>query len=347
TIWLVAFGTTISSLWILIANSWMQNPVGFELVNGRAQMTDFAAIVTNPNIFYQFPHVVFGAFSTAGFFVVAISGYRLLRRRSPDDERLFTRSLRIGLLFGLASILFTMTIGHLGGQFMLDKQPMKLAAAEGLWESESPASLSFFQIGDEKNRTSIVNIRIPSLLSFLTYDSFEGHVPGINEINALYRQQFAAAYGPDADYVPPMIWLIYWSFRAMVGFGGLMSLVAVAGLFLWWRGKLAQARWFLRLLPFTIILPYVANATGWMLTEMGRQPWIVQGLMRTEQGLSPNLTVADLWISLIGFTLVYGLLAAADFYLLWKYATRGTGGSALLPRPSADADDDANLNVAY
>jgi cytochrome d ubiquinol oxidase subunit I len=229
---------------------------------------------------------------------------------------------------------------------MVEKQPMKLAAAEGLWQTESPASLSFFQIGDEESRSSILNIRIPSLLSFLTYDQFDGMVPGINDLNAFYQQQYADVYGPDADYVPPMIWMTYWSFRAMVGFGGLMSLIALVGIFLWWRGRLAQAKWFLTLLPFTIILPYVANSTGWMLTELGRQPWIVQGLMRTEEGLSPNLTVTDLWISLIGFTVVYGVLAVADFYLLWKYATKGQGGDELLPLPQAD-EDDAELEVAY
>lgn len=346
TIWLVAAGATLSSLWILIANGWMQHPVGFEIVDGRAQMTDFAAIVTNPNVFLQFPHVVFGAFTTAGFFIAAISAYRLLRERTEDEHLMFVRSLRIGLLFGLAAVMVTMVVGHLSGQFMLEKQPMKLAAAEGLWETESPASLSFFQIGDEDSRTPVINVRIPSLLSFLVYDTFDGMVPGINDLNAFYQQQYADAYGPDADYVPPMIWMIYWSFRAMVGFGVLMSAIAVVGIFLWWRGKLAQARWFLLLLPFTILLPYVANSTGWMLTELGRQPWIVQGLMRTEQGLSPNLTVADLWITLIGFTLVYGVLAVADFYLLWKFATGGRGGDELLPLPDAEQDD-ADLKVAY
>lgn len=346
TIWMVAAGTTLSSLWILIANSWMQNPVGYEIVNGRAQMIDFGAIVTNPNIPLQFPHVVFGAFTTAGFFLVAISGYRLLRHTTPEEQLMFTRSLRIGLVFGLTAVMITMVVGHLSGQFMVEKQPMKLASAEGLWESESPASLSFFQIGDEETRTSIVNIRIPSLLSFLTYDQFDGLVPGINDLNAYYQTQYADVYGPDADYVPPMIWLTYWSFRAMVGFGVLMSAIAVVGLFLWWRGLLTKARWFLFVLPFTIVLPYIANSTGWMLTEMGRQPWIVQGLMRTEEGISPNLTVTDLWISLIGFTLVYGLLAVADFYLLWKYATSSAAGDELLPLPKPQ-EDDVDLRTAY
>jgi len=346
SIWMVAAGTTISSLWILIANSWMQNPVGYEIVNGRAQMVDFGAVITNRNIYYQFPHVVLSAITTAGFFIIAISGYRLLRQKTADEQIMFTRSLRIGLLLGLAAVMSTMFIGHLSGQFMVDKQPMKLAAAEGLWETESPASLSFFQIGDEDNRESVINIRIPSLLSFLTYDQFSGMVPGINDLNHYYQQQYADVYGPNADYVPPMIWMTYWSFRAMVGFGILMSAISVFGLFLWWRGKLAHAKWFLRLLPFTIILPYVANSTGWMLTELGRQPWIVQGLMRVEEGISPNLTVTDLWISLIGFTAVYGALMVADFYLLWKYATTSKGGDELLPLPKVD-EDDGQLEVAY
>lgn len=346
TIWMVALGTTISSLWILIANSWMQNPVGYELVNGRAQMTDFGAVITNPNIFLQFPHVLFGAFTTAGFFIVAISGYRLLRRKTVSEQLMFTRSLRIGLVFGLSAVLVTMVVGHLSGQFMVDKQPMKLAAAEGLWETESPAALSFFQVGDEASRTSVLNIRIPSLLSFLTYDQFDGLVPGINDLNAYYQVQYADIYGPDADYVPPLIWMTYWSFRAMVGFGVLMSVIALVGIFLWWRGRLVNVRWFLALLPFTIVLPYIANSTGWMLTELGRQPWIVQGLMRTEQGLSPNLTATDLWITLIGFTLIYGALAVADFYLLWKYATIRDGDEALIPLPEAQQDT-PDLKAAY
>lgn len=345
-IWLVAFATTISSLWILIANSWMQNPVGFAIVDGQARMTDFLAVITNPNIAYQFPHVVFGGIATAGFFVIGVSAYRLRRASSEDDRMMFSRSLNFGLVFGLAAIIFTMGIGHLGGQFMLDKQPMKLAATEGLWESESPAALSFFQIGDEADRRAIVNIRIPTLLSYLVYDQFDGMVPGMNDLNAYYREQYAGVYGPDADYVPPMIWMLYWSFRAMVGFGVLMSLIAIVGLFFSWRGKLDKRKWFLGALPFAMILPYVANMTGWMITEVGRQPWIVQGLMRVEEGLSPNLTAADLWISLIGFTLVYGVLMAADFYLLWKYGSSGSASGDVIKMPEPPADD-LELGKAY
>ncbi len=347
SIWLVAFSTAISSLWILIANSWMQNPVGFEVINGRAQMVDFGAVVTNPNLAYQFPHVVFGAIATAGFFVIGISAYRLARAKDEREKTMFQKSMNFGLIFGLSALIFTISVGHLGGQFMLDKQPMKLAASEGLWESEAPAALSFFQVGDEEARTAVVNIKIPTLLSFLAYDQFDGMVPGINDLNAYYQEQYAGVYGPDADYVPPMIWMLYWGFRAMVGFGLLMSAIAVIGLLYVWRGNLLEQKWLLAILPFTIVLPYVANATGWVLTEVGRQPWIVQGLMRTQDAISPNLTVVDLWISLIGFTLVYGVLMVADFYLLWKYGSKGmpSEDGSIIELP--ESSDDPKLQKAY
>jgi cytochrome d ubiquinol oxidase subunit I len=347
SIWMVAIASNVSALWILIANSWMQNPVGYEIVDGRAQMTDFFAVITNPNIFYQFPHVVSAGILTGAFFVVAISAYRLLRARNKDERIRFRRSLKIGLVFSLASVMFTMTVGHVGGQFMVDKQPMKLAAAEGLWESADPAGLSFFQIGDEANRTSIINLEIPSLLSFMTYDTPDGLVPGMNDLNAYYQEQYADVYGPDANYIPPFVWLIYWSFRAMVGFGGIMMLLSLTGLFLWFRGRLENARWYLYLLPFTIVLPYIANATGWMLTELGRQPWIVQGLMRTEDGISPNLTTFDVGVSLVGFVLIYSLLCAADIYLLWKYGSDGATDADIINLPDANVSDDLVLDQSY
>ena len=174
-----------------------------------------------------------------------------------------------------------------------------------------------FQIGNEADRTSVINIRIPSLLSLLTYHTGDGLVHGINQIQAEYEQQ----YGP-GDYVPPAIWLTYWSFRAMVGSGMLMALLGVIGLFLTFRHQFnpGKGRWLLIILIPAIILPYLANSTGWILTEVGRQPWIVQGLMRTDQAVSPNVTVEMLAISLIGFTLIYGLLMIADIYLLQKFA---------------------------
>jgi cytochrome d ubiquinol oxidase subunit I len=248
--------------------------------------------------------------------MLGISAWHLVRGKSSHLDW-FRSSARAALIVGTVAVLLTMIFGHLQGQRMADTQPMKLAASEGLWDSEDPASLSMFQIGNEADRTSVINIRIPSLLSFLTYNTPDGLVHGINQLQAQYEQE----YGP-GDYVPPAIWLTYWSFRAMVGAGSLMFVLGLLGLFLTWRHQFnpGKGRWFLRILIPAILLPYLANSTGWILTEVGRQPWIVQGLMRVDQAVSPNVTVEMLAISLIGFTLIYGVLMVADIYLLQKFA---------------------------
>ncbi|MCL5996041.1 MAG: cytochrome ubiquinol oxidase subunit I [Chloroflexi bacterium] len=318
TIWLVAFASNLSAFWILVANSFMQNPVGYHIAaSGRAEMTDFFALITNPNVWLQWPHVALGGLTTAGMFVAGVSAYRLLRidRARSEGRELFRASMRFGLAVAAVAVLGTMIFGHMQGQRMADTQPMKLAAAEGLWNSEMPASLSMFQIGNEAERESIVNIRIPSLLSLLTYNNPGGMVLGINQL----QQQYEQTYGP-GDYVPPAIWLTYWSFRAMVGAGALMFLLGLAGLWLGRKRQVIAPRWFLWLLFAAIALPYLANSTGWMLTEMGRQPWIVNGLMRIERAVSPTVGVTELLITLIGFTVVYGVLAVADVYLLQKFA---------------------------
>jgi cytochrome d ubiquinol oxidase subunit I len=318
TIWLVAIAANLSAFWILVANSFMQNPVGFTMNNGRAEMTDFFALITNPNVLLQYPHVVAAGLTTGAFFVLGISAFHLLRKLTPDSRRVFSRSFSIAAIVGLIGIALTIGVGHMQAQHMADTQPMKLAAAEGLWESADPASLSFFQIGDEANRREVFEIRIPSLLSFMVYNTPDGLVHGINQLQSEYEQEF----GP-GDYVPPYIWLTYWSFRAMVGAGFLMLAMAAYALFLRYRNAdLTSQRWYLRLLPFAILLPYLANSTGWLLTEVGRQPWIVYGLQLTSDAVSPNVTPAMLWITLVGFTLVYGVLMVADIYLLQKYARR-------------------------
>jgi cytochrome d ubiquinol oxidase subunit I len=345
TIWLVALSSNLSAFWILVANSFMQNPVGYHLVpSGRAEMTDFFALIGNPNVWLQWPHVALGGLTTAGFFVAGIAAWRLRGAGAKDEQTagLFRTSLRMGLTVGAVAVLFTMIFGHLQGQRMADTQPMKLASAEGLWESEAPASLSMFQIGNEKDRSSIINIRIPSLLSLLTYNNVNGQVMGINDLQKQYEQQ----YGP-GNYVPPAIWLTYWSFRAMVTAGGLMFLLGIAGYILSHKHSVLRTRWFMSALVFSIALPYIANTAGWMLTEMGRQPWIVYGLMRVDQALSPNVSVVELLITLIGFTLIYGVLAVADVYLLAKFARADVGEGG--PAESANAEKPAagQLDNAY
>lgn len=340
TIWMVALATNVSSLWILAANSWMQNPVGYELRNGRAEMVDFGALLTNSNLLVQFPHVVLSGFATGGFFVVAISAYRLLRARDAQTRSMFERSMTFGLAFGAFAILAAMLAGHAHGQHMVDTQPMKLAASEGLWEDEDPAAMSVFQIGSERDRRELINIRIPALLSLLTYNTPDGKVRGLNSINEEYQALYADRYGPDADYMPGPIWLIYWSFRAMVGAGMLMFLLAAGGLVLRQMGRLYNNKLFLRVLTFSVVLPFAAGAWGWVVTELGRQPWIVFGLLRVEEAVSPNVTVAYLLISLIGFTTIYTILAGVTFYLFWKYA-QSNGGVEVLPDANRSDDDEA------
>jgi cytochrome d ubiquinol oxidase subunit I len=275
-------------------------------------MTDFFALLTNPNVWVQFPHVITGAWATAAFFVLGISAYHLLRKRGDLD--LFRRSAQLGMVAAVIGSVLVAMVGHAQGQHMITAQPMKMAAAEALWTNESPAAMSLFTIGDENARSDVFAIRVPTLLSILAYNQPNGEVKGMNDLQQEYQQQ----YGP-GDYVPQPIWLIYWSFRAMVGAGVLMILLALAGLVLFLRGTFERHRWLLWLCIPAIALPYIANSTGWVMTEIGRQPWIVQGLLQTSAGVSP----VDAWsvgLSLVLFTVVYGALAVADVYLLVKYA---------------------------
>jgi len=313
TIWLVALGSNLSALWILLANSFMQQPVGYVLRNNRAEMNDFLALATNPNIFTQYPHVFFSGIATAGFFVLGISAWHLLRKSNVE---FFRASTRLALAFALIGSVMVGVVGHAQGQHMVQTQPMKMAAAEALWNSENPAAFSLIAFFDENTRTELFSIRIPALLSFLSYNQFTGEVKGINQLQAEYAKKYGAG-----NYIPP-ITLNFWSFRIMVGVGTLMALLAALGVFLLWRKKFETTPLVLRLLPWAILLPYIANTTGWLLTELGRQPWIVFGLMKTEDAASKSVTGGDVLLSLILFTLIYGVLMAFDIYLLIKYARR-------------------------
>ncbi|MHB9091186.1 MAG: cytochrome ubiquinol oxidase subunit I [Chloroflexota bacterium] len=328
TIWLVAIGSTLSAMWILVANSFMQQPVGYTLRNGRAEMTDFFALITNPNVLTQYPHVLLAGVATAGFFVMGISAYHLLREDS--DHAVFGTSFRLAAIYALVGAALVIPVGHAQTQHLIQTQPMKMAAAEALWNSEDPAALSLFTYGDEANRRDIFAIRVSPVLSLLAYGTTTGEVQGINQLQAQYEK----TYGP-GDYVPPVA-VSYWSFRAMVGAGFAMLLLAFLGLVYIWRGRLPGQKWLLRILVLSIALPYLANSTGWMLTELGRQPWIVFGLMRTADASSPSVPTLWVAISLIGFTLLYGALMVADVYLLVKFARS---------QPSATADSE--LAEAY
>jgi cytochrome d ubiquinol oxidase subunit I len=314
SIWLVAFATNLSAFWILAANSFMQNPVGFVLRNGRAEMTDIFALLTNPYVAHQYPHTVLAGMVTAAFFVMGISAYHLLREHQGD---FFRKSFQIGLWAGVLAILLTGVTGHSQGQYLVQTQPMKMAAAEAHWHTADPASFNIVAVIDEAQQRNSSAIQIPGLLSFLSYNSFGGEVKGIKEL----QTQYANTYG-SGNYIPPVT-SVFWNFRIMLAAAGAMVLLSLYSLYLWTTGKLEKKKWFLRAVLWGIPLPYIANTSGWMVAEIGRQPWIVHGLQRVEAGISPGVSAGALWLTLVGFTLIYGLLAIVDVYLLMKYGKRG------------------------
>ena len=313
-IWLVAIGAAFSALWILLANGWMQHPVGYTIneVTGRAQLVDFLAVVSNPKGWLFFAHTMTAGFATSSFFILGISAYHLARRQHIE---VFRRSLGLAAVVGLITSTMIFFTGHAQGQFVYETQPMKFAAIEAHWETAAPASFSILTIGDLSGKREVWSIRVPSFLSFLACNGFDCEVRGVNDLQAEYQ----ATYGP-GDYIPLMV-VTYWTFRIMMTIGVLMifsSLLLLVAL----RRPIENA-WWLRRMPWIIALPYIANICGWLLTEMGRQPWIVQGLLKAEDGISPNLTAGQVLISLIIFALLYGALAAVMFYLTRRYAIAG------------------------
>ena len=312
TIWMVAIGSNLSAFWILIANSFMQEPVGYAIENGRAVMTSFFALLSNPHLWVQFPHVISSGLTTAAFFILGISAYHLFYKKR--DSEIFLRSFKWGAVAGVIGISLVSLTGHSQAQYMVEAQPMKMAAGEALWQTEDPADLSLVTIIDEDQQRNVFDIRIPRALSLLAFNRFDGEVQGIKDI----QQEYEALYGP-GDYVPPVT-ISYWSFRSMVGVGSLMLLLAFYALFLVLTERLPKADRFLRWLPFAIALPIIGTSTGWIFTEVARQPWIVFGIMRTEDAASPNVSVGMLLTSLVVYTLLYGVLIVVDVYLLAKYA---------------------------
>jgi cytochrome d ubiquinol oxidase subunit I len=316
-IWLVAIGSNISAFWILVANSFMQQPVGYEIVDGRAELTDFWALITNPNVRVQFPHVVTAGITMAAFFVLGISAYHLLKQGQNLEP--FRRSFRMAVIYGIIGTVLVILVGHSQAQHMVKVQPMKMAAAEALWDSEDPASFSLFTVGDTQAQRDLLAIKIPGALSFLAYNRFNGEVQGIKDLQDQYQQE----YGP-GDYVPPVA-ISYWTFRLMAGAGFLMVALAFIGLYLVLRDRFEKTRWFLWALLFAIALPYIANSTGWMFTEIARQPWIVFGLQLTPDGVSSSVPGTTVLLSLVGFTVLYAVLIGVDVYLLARFARIESG----------------------
>ncbi len=314
TIWLVTIGASISAFWILVANMFMQHPVGFRINDGRAELTNFAQVVFNHPIFTHYPHVLAAALSTVAFFMLGVSAYHLLRKNETD---LFHISFRMAAIIGVIGTISVGMIGHTQGQELIDNQPMKLASLEALFETANPASLSIITIKNPITDELLLDWRIPGGLSFMEFNRFTGEVTGINQLQAQFVQEF----GP-GNYTPPPV-ILYWSFRAMVGAGLLMILFSLLALFISFRNLYNKFSWFLIILTWAIALPYLANITGWILTEVGRFPWVVYQLVKLQDGISEVVTGGMFLTSLIGFILLYGLIIIATVYLMIKFAKAG------------------------
>lgn len=315
SIWLVSIGTILSAFWILTANSFMQNPTGYTLQNGRAEMTDIIALLTNEKLWVAFPHTIFGSFATGAFFIAGVSAWYLLKKRQVD---FFKKSMTIALVVGMISGIGLAFSGHSQAQYLMHAQPMKMAAAEGLWEdSGDPAAWTLVAKIDVENRESTGRIDIPYMLSYLTYSKFSGKVEGMNTLEA----QMIEKYG-EGDYIPP-VKTTFWSFRIMVVTGGILLGLGAVGLLLLYRKKIGQSAWFLKLLILGIFIPFIGNSFGWIMSEIGRQPWIVNGLLKTADAISPNVSANQILFSLISFSTIYTILGIVMVILFVKVIQRG------------------------
>jgi len=312
--WMVALGSSLSSFWILVANSFMQNPVGYVIRNGRAEMTDFGALLGNPNVWYQFPHVLTSGVAVGGFIIMGFSAWHLLKNK-PENNEFFKISFKWAATVALVGSILVGFIGHYQGQYLAVSQPMKVAAMEGHWHTEQPASFSVIGIIDEENHENPYEIKIPAALSFLLFDDFSSEFKGLVELEA----EEVAKYGP-GDYIPPVT-LSYWSSRTMIGSGLLMILLA--GLAVWWswRDELEEKTLFLKIMIPSALLPTTAITAGWLIAETGRWPWIVHGLQKIEDAISPTITAGNVIFSMVTFLVLYTVLGFIGIKLMIKYGT--------------------------
>ncbi|HOJ13168.1 MAG TPA: cytochrome ubiquinol oxidase subunit I, partial [Deltaproteobacteria bacterium] len=314
SITLVAFATNLSALWILLANGWMQNPVGANivelagnpLVSRRAEMADVFAVFTNPYGWVKFFHTVLSGYVLAAFFVMGVSAWHLLK---PNEVVLFKRSFKAAAVFGLVSGFLVLGTGDFHGSEIAKTQPSKLAALEAVWETHKGVGLSIVVIPDsEAERNSLELITIPKLASLLAYRDPDAEIKGLKDI--------------PKDLRPP-VGLVFHSFRLMVGIGMLMLLLSIAAVYLSFRDRIEASPLFLKLMIPAMALPYIAGQLGWIVAEVGRQPWIVYGVLKTADAASKSVDAAQVLFSLVAFTVVYSLLGAVDAYLLVTSAKAG------------------------
>jgi cytochrome d ubiquinol oxidase subunit I len=313
TIWIAALGTWLSAYFILVANSWMQRPVGYEIVDGKAQLNDIGALLSNSFALTAWLHTILAGLIFGSMVVLGVSCWHFLRGRNVE---LFRRAATLALIVAVPATLVQLSVGNRFGAAVTDAQGMKIAASEAQWNTCRPCGFSVFQIGGftVEDQTPSFAITIPRLLSWMATGSFDGEVQGLNQLQAAEQKKYGAG-----NYMP-RVRLMYWSMRVMAMLGVAMFLIAALGAWLHRKRRLTKARWFQRIAIVAIAFPYLAATAGWVLTEMGRQPWIVQDLLKTSDAISPNLSTAAIATSLGVFALLYLTLGVVDFVLMRRYA---------------------------
>ncbi|MGT2933429.1 cytochrome ubiquinol oxidase subunit I [Streptococcus catagoni] len=321
-IWLVVFGSLMSAMWILIANSFMQHPVGYELKNGRAQMTDFLALINNHQFYFEFSHVITGAITMGGIVIAGMAAFKLLKKEKLTEsvQAIYKKSLRLGLLIGLLGSISVLGAGDLQMKALLHDQPMKFAAMEGDYEdSGDPAAWTMISWADEANKKQVFGVQVPYMLSILSYGKPSGSVKGMDTVN----KELVAKYGKDNYY--PMVNLLFYGFRTMAAFGTLMLGVSALGLFLTRKKNpiLYKHKWMLWIVALTTFAPFLSNTFGWIITEQGRYPWTVYGLFRIKDSISPNVSVGSLLTSNIVYFLLFSGLGAMMVILSIRELNKG------------------------
>jgi cytochrome bd ubiquinol oxidase subunit I len=313
TLWIAVAGTWLSAYFILVANSWMQRPVGYQLSDGRAELTSVWELLSNRFAIWAVTHTLLAGLTIGAVVVFGVACWNLVRGRNVELGR---RAAKVALIVLVPVSALNLWVGSHFGIYTTEYQPMKIAATEAQWNTCQPCAFSLFQIGgfSEDDQTPTFSIQIPRLLSFLATNSFSGEVQGIDAVQSRYEGE----YGP-GDYIPP-VEVVYWAMRVMAYFGSLVFAVAALGAFLFWRGRLERTRWFLWTAVATIPLPFLAALAGWVLTEVGRQPWIVQGLLRTAEANSPSVTEAMLALSLTVILSLYAVMLVLDVWLMRRFA---------------------------
>jgi cytochrome d ubiquinol oxidase subunit I len=341
TIWLAATGTLLSAYFILAANSWMQHPVAYTInaERNRAELTNIFEVLFQKTAIVTFLHTIPSAFFAAGAFMAGISAYLLLKKKDSEMAR---PTLKVGLVTVIISFVLVGVSGDAIGKVMTEQQPMKMAAAEALYETTDSAPFSLFTVGTLDGSRPVFQIDIPSVLSFLATGDFGSTVEGVNDLEAQYDLKYGAG-----DYTPN-IPLAYWSFRLMIGFGAVAFFLAI---FTLWRirkgGDLPEGRWFIRSMIAMPFIPLAATSFGWIFTETARQPWAVFGLMRTEDGVSAVVSAGSVLFTMIVFTLLYGVLAVIEVGLTLKVIKNGPAPELDYENPQLGGSSDKPLVMSY